>query len=64
MFFKPLRGDALFRASTSKSRLTKYIFGSEIDSHKLQFSITKTLPLPRLPSPAEPLAFGNIVLSF
>lgn len=37
MLFKPLRGDSLFRASTSQSQFTKYIFGSEIDAHKLQF---------------------------
>lgn len=62
MLFKPLRGDSLFRASTSQSQFTKYIFGSEIDSHKLHFSITKTLPAPS--SSTEPLTFGNVVLSF
>ena len=54
MLFKPLRGDSLFRASTSQSQFTKYIFGSEIDSHKLQFSIAKTLPS-ILPAPSSPL---------
>lgn len=68
MLFKPLRGDSLFRASTSQSQITKYIFGSEIDSHKLYFSITKALPALSSSSPSSssflPLPFGYIVLSF
>lgn len=35
MLFKPLRGCALFRSPTSKSQFTKYIFGSEVQMHKL-----------------------------
>lgn len=62
MLFRPLRHDSLFRASTSQSQFTKYIFGCEIDTQQMDFSITRTLPSPR--SPARSLAFGNVVLSF
>lgn len=71
MLFKPLRGCALFRSPTSKSRFTKYVFGSE--THKLPFSsssffaIRRALPLSR-PSPppphTDPRAIENSALSF
>lgn len=73
MLFKPLRGCALFRSPTSKSQFTKYVFGSEVKTHKLPFffffffAIRRALPLSR-PSPppphADPCAIENSALSF
>lgn len=51
MLFKPLRGCALFRSPTSKSQFTKYVFGSQVQMHKLHSFFldregTSSLPLP------------------
>lgn len=68
MLFKPLRGCALFRSPTSQSQFTKYIFGSEVQTHKLlsffSLSIGRALPLSLLPLHAAPCTIENIVLSF
>lgn len=68
MLFKPLRACALFRSPTSQSQFTKYVFGSEVQTHKLLYffslSIGRALPLSLLPLHAAPCAIENIVLSF
>lgn len=67
MLFKPLRGCALFRSPTSKSQFTKYIFGSEVQMHKLHsfFSlIQRALTFSPFPLHAAPCAIEKDVLIY